>query len=302
MKKRQHYVLREYLRSWAKNDKIFCLQDNEIFHPNLINVAQEKYFYQLHKISYHDIIWLRKIFIEDQPKLLQQDNEEWLKLYNFIFELQDNIGLKNSNNENLIQLINTQIKTMGEEIHSQVESIGLPLLNQVRQGKIDFAKNDRDMMHFFYYISEQYFRTKRMKMNFIDFHPEIFEDFDSCWNVCAHMLATNLGYNLYRERAKSKLLFFCNYTEIPFITGDQPIINTFAQNDRRPLKEAEFELFYPLKPTLALVIADKTKYNSSKINISDSAVTALNKKIFSSSYKQIYAESEDILQIVKNKN
>jgi hypothetical protein len=297
MKKRQHYVWREYLREWSKNEQIFFLQNDTVFHSNIMNIAQEKFFYQLQRITYHDITWIRKIFIEDQPKLLQENNEGWLKLYSFVFDLENIVKQMGRNSSTIDEAINVQIKTLGEEVNTHIENIGIPLLMQLRQEKTDFARNDNEIMHFYYFISEQYFRTKRMKINFTDFHTDVFDDFNSCWNVCSHILATTLGYNLYKERKKYGLFLLHNESGIPFITGDQPIINTFGnQKNKRKLDKDEFELFYPIKPNLALLVSDNMKNKSTKIKLSSDDVESYNDKIFDASYDQIYANSEDVLK------
>lgn len=62
MKKRQQYhVWKSYLRAWAKDEKIFCLQDGRIFEPNISGVAVERDFYKLPTLSKKDIEYIRHL-------------------------------------------------------------------------------------------------------------------------------------------------------------------------------------------------------------------------------------------------
>ena len=44
--KRQHYVCPHYLKPWTVNNYIWCLRENNLFHPSLEKIAIEKYFYK----------------------------------------------------------------------------------------------------------------------------------------------------------------------------------------------------------------------------------------------------------------
>jgi hypothetical protein len=51
MGKLQHFVPRFYLREWAEDEKVCCLQDNEIRRDNIRNLAAENYFYRLQELK-----------------------------------------------------------------------------------------------------------------------------------------------------------------------------------------------------------------------------------------------------------
>jgi hypothetical protein len=59
-KKLHHFVPRFYLRAWAANERIYCLQDGKILNPNIRNVGAENYFYSLQELSLEDIDFLRE--------------------------------------------------------------------------------------------------------------------------------------------------------------------------------------------------------------------------------------------------
>ena len=53
------------------------------------------------------------------------------------------------------------------------------------------------------------------------------------------------AHSLYRRRDQFKIVLLANETAIPFITGDQPIINVHATGSEVPERP---ELFYHLSP------------------------------------------------------
>ena len=90
---------------------------------------------------------------------------------------------------------------------------------------------------------------------------------DKTWNVISHILATNLGYMLFIQRDKIHCILLKNTTSIPFITGDQPVINTYAiREPMKFLEKNELELYYPIKPNLSLLLTlkEEMKNNGDK--------------------------------------
>ena len=63
IKKRHHYVWRNYLRAWSNsNDLIPSLIkiNNKIAITNLTNVAQKKLFYSLEEFTFEEEYYLKK--------------------------------------------------------------------------------------------------------------------------------------------------------------------------------------------------------------------------------------------------
>ena len=55
------------------------------------------------------------------------------------------------------------------------------------------------------------------------------------------------------------MILIHNDLGMPFITGDQPVINTYAVNAiNAQIDNVEF--YYPVSPTLAILISDKEEY------------------------------------------
>jgi hypothetical protein len=58
-KERQHHVWQHYLKSWAVDEKIFCLRDGGMFSAGANVLAVERDFYRLSKTTPDDIKLLR---------------------------------------------------------------------------------------------------------------------------------------------------------------------------------------------------------------------------------------------------
>ena len=100
-----------------------------------------------------------------------------------------------------------------------------------------------------------------------------------------------------RDRSSYWLCFLETTADSPFIAGDQSIINTYAVNPSPNERPDKIELYYPVKPTLAVLIGDKNdKPNPGDCALSASQVTAYNQLIWSMAQEQIYASSEECLQ------
>ena len=63
VKRKHHYVWKEYLKSWTKNEKIPALVKNlkKIITPNPEGVAQQRYFYALEEFTEEEEIILKEL-------------------------------------------------------------------------------------------------------------------------------------------------------------------------------------------------------------------------------------------------
>src|SRR5271170_1276279 len=75
-KKLHHFVPRFYLRAWATDDQLSCLQEQEIRLNNVKNVAAENYFYRLEEISQEDAQFIEVVLIQDSPEGLRQAHRD----------------------------------------------------------------------------------------------------------------------------------------------------------------------------------------------------------------------------------
>lgn len=295
MKRRQHFVWKYYLTAWEINGKIFCLRNNEIFHTNPINLGLKKNIYSLVELNEDDIDLINKMFIGKQTELL---NKNWIPIFNKIFEIKNLLQSKGLLTKIQLKKINTVINNLVEEFHSEIEKIGRPLLDQMKNKDLSFVEDENTIADFLYYLSVQYFRTFNMKMITENKGQELhISNFDKIWNVSSIILSTSLAFNLYvkRETASYTLLLS---NSLLFITGNQPVINTLADYKKpRNLEKNEFELYYPITPKISLLISFGQKKPKQEVKvISDIQVINYNILIFRASNQQVYSNKRDILE------
>ncbi|WP_419879616.1 DUF4238 domain-containing protein [Brevibacillus centrosporus] len=126
----------------------------------------------------------------------------------------------------------------------------------------------------------------------IPINPTLIEN---VWSVLYFVFATNLAISLSSNK-DFRLLLLKNNSALPFITGDQPVINTQA-NYSVYEETKEFELYYPLSPSLALLITNSKTRNSNQSTyaVQESEVTMYNNLIYKASDEQLYASDENVL-------
>lgn len=284
--KHPHYVYRKYLRAWANKEMIFCLREKKnIFKTNIMNVGQENYFYEF-KLCTDKEIELAKYFAEKTCDSLMYVYEKMNNALKKTYNLSDSIR-KN-------EIIEFVKQCEEKHFNCVVEDRLKPMLNALYKEDFTFLENESDSMQFFHAISEQYCRTKKIKEN----TQKIYSNFgdpdirgENIWILIRHSIALKIGLSLFQEKYRVCLLKSENSN---FITSDQPVINFHSDFDGIPI---EFELYYPISPSLAIMISKQEKYPDKKIiTIDGEEVIKWNDLIAKLSHSQIYSHKRELLE------
>lgn len=299
IKKKHHYVWREYLREWSTEDQIVCKRLDQIFTTNLNNIAQEKYFYKLNELTKDDVELVRMFFIQKlDSELMKELNDEWIKIFDFVVNFRNKVETEGISDVLKEQFENTIIN-FEEELQSNYENIGAPYLNLLKQGNVDFYQDNDSNISFNLYIAMQYFRTKKIQSTVIK-ESEGFPIFkiERTWKILAHIFATNLAGSLYRDKDEFHCILLFNETELPFITGDQPVINTYGiYNKVTKNPPTEMELYYPLTPKMSLLITKKPELVTIKYqDMTIERVVLFNSLIADAADEQLYSNSYKVLE------
>lgn len=296
IKQRQHYVSRYYLTAWTNNKKqIFCLRDNRIFLSSLMNIAQERFFYKIQDLDQKQKEFIKKIILDTKNEKLIELHFNFLRLYtkvNFIEKLFPN-------NTDINDEVNKIKINLEEDYHANIESIGIKYIDMLRNKDIDFYNNidTNDRMEFLFFIVLQYFRTKKIKNDVMNSFKNYSYNMEKIYPFLAHIFSTNLSYNLHLDKSM-KLILLENDTNENFLTGDQPILNTYSFLNKKELEYNELEFYYPISPRLAILISDKIESNFIKIDDIEK-VKEYNQMIINVSLEQIYSLSEEQLQKIQ---
>lgn len=303
IKQRQHYVSRYYLKAWTnEKEQISCLRANKIFTSNLMGVAQERFFYELQDLTKEEIELIYKFAITPSPKNMQQSYIDFLEQYLFIFNFERQIRdkVKDDKKQDFESTMNIMKKNFEEDYHAQIESIGHKYLDLIRDKDIGFYYNQQteDRMIFLFFITLQYMRTKKRRNNTINEFKNDNINMSKIWPFMAHIYAQNIALSLHM-RKEYILILLINNANCDFITGDQPLVNTYGVGNIKELKEDELEFYYPISPKLAVLIT-KNITNQKKIIISeDNKIQKYNDMIVESKEEQIYAMRKENLEVYK---
>ena len=185
-----------------------------------------------------------------------------------------------------------------ERLHQRIEHGMIPVLNELRQERLDFLNYEDSTMKFYHFIAHQFFRTKEMREKtgeiLANLSPEY--DFSRLRHLFCFCFANNLGGSLYVDRNRISIMFLRNRSS-GFITGDQPIVNLVCKDS---LNHDDVVLYYPLSPRLAIVITLKQPRYAS-MEVSGEIVQHINQTIHYASNCFLIASSESNLRGFKNK-
>ena len=286
MKKRRHHsVWKKYLMAWALNEKIYCLDlsNNNLFNSNPINVGIEKDLYKLNELTEREMAIIKSI-IESSPKHRQKAHKKLLNDYNMVFRLKNLLKSKDIKDNEIDTALAEYINNFGEELHSQIENLGEEYIDSIMEEDVSFYDTNDGCTGFLYYLSDQCMRVPlRIKIHGIS----------RIWNLLGHIFADNMGWSLYRDRRLYKIVLLKNNSNVEFITGDKPVINTYWDKETLSLPD-EIELYYPVSPKLSVLLTKAENYNgSNNLLLNEKEVIMYNSLNVKNAHRQVYAMSEE---------
>jgi hypothetical protein len=293
---RQHHVAQVYLRAWAKDQKLFTLQNGQIRRAAVRDVAVQNRFYQLRPLSVRDEAFIR-MWIAALPEVSRAKHLQTLAIMTLPFRLRDTCGPELAANPEADTEVEYLAVNLYEQWHGGVESAAAPLLEAMRDGDLSFYNDEKASVTFLQFLALQHFRTKAGKERTLRLLAESsFEqthgiNMENCWPVLSQIMAHTVGGSLYVERDKRRLLLLTNTTGIKFITGDQPLINLLGHGDyRTPPNFLSF--YYPLSPTRAMILTEvdgRCDYASETLTATQ--VADLNQRMVEAANLQAFASS-----------
>jgi len=300
-RKLHHLVPRFYLRAWAnREEQVYCLQDGRILRPNVKNVCAQNYFYRLQALSQEDVDFLRTAIINDSPKALKAVHEQLIGAFTRPFALKQKLLAADSASPEAMAQIERLIVELNEDVHTSVEERFRPYLHAMIEGKLDFLKDPPRAAEFFWGLALQYMRTDYLKRARRPIERERLERYNRIANLLAHIVAFNAGFSLFLDRGSLTIMLLDNRTAVPFVTGDQPVIN-IAANPKSTKPPARFDLFYPLSPQKAMLLLEPASESlPSQSWVSETAAHVYNLRMAAHSCRQVFATSPRLLEAVRS--
>jgi hypothetical protein len=293
---RNHYVWQHYLKPWTdKEGKIICKRKGKIIETGTKSLGVERYFYKIQPLSINDFKFIKLLFLNEKARLSFTLNEHWFKMFswvNMIISLKDKII-----DNNLIFELEVLTNNFNENIHNFIENTSIKYLELLYNNDISFYDNVNDNFGFNIFICEQYFRTREMKKRMVQKHIPIKDvNYENCWNIISHILATNVASNLTARMNDFQCILLKNNTNTPFFTSDQPVINIAADKNKcDKLTNSQFVFYFPITPKTAISISLKGISLGSKriLELDEISVNNYNAMILSQGGELIFSNSKN---------
>ncbi len=306
--KKQHYVWRRYLRSWSSSDdKIFAYfkSQNSIIHTNLMNVGQSRYFYKMDVLSNLEIEVCRQFIESSKNEFVSKFGYSLLYFYK---AYSDMAALKTTHN-NIYELYpdyderlrDIEINTF-ESLHGKFELMGETLLNCKSYDSLKDNLRGDNAYNALLYIAIQYFRTSKKRKDVVkglSDRPDAAELSNRIMPLISFFIAF-LFINQAYGRQDASFCMINNKSRIPFITSDQPVVNTYEdQLDYKGFPK-DMEFYYPISPTHALTVQfDQSLEQFRSYDANEEWIMSHNRFMWQHCNDQIYASTRDILELMK---
>lgn len=302
MKIKQHYVWQKYLTNWSNSNlQVYCLRNNNILPPTVPNrIAKERYFYRLGEITKYDLKRIEQGYVQAMQGEAKEYAEQIIVMFNALIEFRDSIRSVRINSQQLKDTLGVLLTNFEENYHDGLERSSSIYLKNLANKQKSFYKNPEDNDQFNLFLTTQYVRTKKIQETLVKQAEKDASDRGHLKRtisvyrfITAHTFA--MGLNHYIDKCSCKLLI--NNTEIPFITGDQPVINTRAETkDQTTGYAKQIELYYPITPEIAVLIDPYYGTNLHRdVQVSKEEAKHYNDLIFDASHEAIFAKEQEHL-------
>ena len=295
MAQNQHYVWRHYLEGWNQgNGQVYCLRDDKLFLTNPKNIMVERDFYKLQPLTQEDTIVFKYWLVKSCEPIMRRPNRTIFNDFKKIANANEVLHILNKiSDKDRLRARNLALEAE-ERLHVAMEGSTIPLLEELRQERLQFLQDDTSSSSFFRFIAHQHFRTKgerdSVKEILSTLSPE--HDFSRLHHVFCHCFADNFGGSLYVDRKRLEFVFLKDRSN-GLITGDQPVVNLAW---RESMEHDDVALYYPLGPNLAVLISFWNLPYSS-LEISNEAARKLNESVAFSADQFLVGESEEALRL-----
>ena len=295
-KTRQHYVFQRYLKAWATDGKVWARRrgNTKAFHTTTVNLAVEKHFYKLQPVTEEDLALIRLLLLDTAPDYVKDRCETLIHNMTVPLAIKRAIDPANPELEEISAWLDEHIVNAQENLHCDVEEGLVRVLDDMLDGKTDFYRDSDSAQEFIHAICFQYMRTKKMREGIEAIGPTPIPDSDMkrCGNLYMLISAMRFADSLYRRRDQFKIVLLDNPTEIPFITGDQPIFNIHA-TFRAGFMPERLELFYPLSPKRAMALVEVATERPSVLSMAEAE--QFNEMIVWNAHGQVFSNSDEYL-------
>lgn len=309
LKKEHHYVWANYLRNWSvtKNKVWFRSAKGFLVEDSVKMIAKERHFYHVLSLT-KDNVQLIKMHSEKSDM-----HEAHMKLLNKFLHTQkvENIykSSRLQNKQVELEFESHRHNTL-ENFHTAYEKSAEITIKSLADRNLSILDNMEHLTLFFNYLGQQFARTKAFKEMSLAVLAAgntkesewIHKNSTESWWFLSHMIGQNIGYSMYSSRNSCNYCLLVNDTEVPFITSDFPSVNVHPElnnNSFEPPTEEQFDLYYPISPTVAFVYCTSNQFPKGISNVDRDVVDKLNSETARYAYIHIFGCNEESLKPYK---
>ena len=299
-KSRQHHVWQQYLRSWSEDGRVYCLQGNRVFRTGTPVLGVTTDFYKVQSLTEQDLKLIHFLAALDKVHPVARQHHE-LVLQNILspmlFLRQHRDDLKNL--PQIDDLVDTYNTNAVDNQHTVIESNFVPLLARSLDEDISWYENDQDCMGFCNFIAAQHMRTRGVKeLTVSRLKERMGLDISRIWGILSLIFGFNIGCSLFLERKRRSLVVVRNDSSVPFVTGDQPVVNLHGNGETSP---ESLSFYYPVSPRLALYLREPAEVAEVPARgMTAEVANNLNLKMARKSHSQVYAHTAAALAVVQS--
>jgi hypothetical protein len=222
------------------------------------------------------------------PQAREVARSTWIPMFRNVFQLRDTARRLGVVDSELEAEFAAAISNLEEDLHADIESEAIPVLDALRRGDETALMNRETYQRFARFLGAQYTRTPWLYANVQKTLAEIPNfNFSAAWGLMRTIFAMNMGGQIFAHRATSNHCFLDAGPAAEFIAGDQPMVNFGGT--------ARLELYYPLTPKRALKLTmNHERPGIESRTLTDAETRAHNRRIRAVSREQIYAASEAV--------
>jgi hypothetical protein len=283
------------LRPWCTNQKEAKLSNGIDKMEGVGDDEVQKYFYELQELTEADVTLVRNTLLATANDFVRNLAESLMECFTLPHTIQSRFESMSALPPQASQWIKEQIVNGEENYHCIIEHGLIPALDDMLEGNTSFYSDPKACYEFLYAVCVQYFRTKKMRAAIGRVNsPLPGSDMNRVRGLFTLISAMKVADSLFQERAEHRIVILKNETAVPFITGDQPIINLHATHGQGIPQELEF--YYPLSPARAMMLVRIGTDVAEFVDVD--RVNTLNELIVKNSHEQVFSNSVGQLEEV----
>ncbi|HEX5734995.1 MAG TPA: DUF4238 domain-containing protein [Blastocatellia bacterium] len=257
-------------------------------------MAVKRDLYSPELLTPQDLAFVRQLTASNAGNQTSRDIEAWidfLRLPVHARELLAQVGVQKGD-PLLIAFQNFE-----EDFHAHLEGRAVKLLDALRRRDTSFLADDYEYAGFLFFLFLQLFRTVKWNETIsAEISPTPGVRLESAWRVLRYVFASNAASTVFVERQNWRLRFLESCPTTSFITGDQPLFNTVPLPRAKAEAPEELVLYYPVAPTLALLLVEETRVaNGAVTSLTTDETKRYNQLTVANSYLQAYGVSRKVL-------